>query len=191
MRHTSEDAFADHELVHRFLATRSEGAFRALYRRHTAAMHAVAKRLLGGNEADAEDVIQEAWVRAARSLPGFRWRSTLRVWLTGIAVNCARNRYRRRSAEAVSSSRVTELPAPAHLEGAIDRVALERAVERLPDGYREVLVLHDVYGYTHDEIGEMLGIESGTSKSQLSRARNALRRWLTDTGEEGHERRSS
>lgn len=190
MRHTREDSFEDHELVHCYLATRSEKAFRALYRRHSGAMHAVAVRLLGGSVSDAEDVIQEAWVHAVRQLPGFRWRSTLRVWLTGIAINCARNRYRRRSNEEIQATEVAELPATAPLERTIDRIELERALERLPEGYREVLILHDVHGYTHEEVGDMLGIESGTSRSQLSRARSTLRRWLKERGEESHERRS-
>jgi RNA polymerase sigma-70 factor (ECF subfamily) len=67
---------------------------------------------------------------------------------------------------------------------------LERAIAELPEGYREAIVLHDVFGFTHDEIGRMLGIDSGTSRSQLSRARNTVRRWFHEKGRTGHERRS-
>jgi RNA polymerase sigma-70 factor (ECF subfamily) len=71
-----------------------------------------------------------------------------------------------------------EALAPPRPEGGAGRLDLERAVLRLPDGYREVLVLHDIEGYTHEEIADRLGIAPGTSKSQLSRARDSLRRWL-------------
>jgi RNA polymerase sigma-70 factor (ECF subfamily) len=81
------------------------------------------------------------------------------------------------------------MPATEPLARAIDVMEVQSAVERLPDGYREVLLLHDVQGHTHEEIAEILGIAPGTSKSQLSRARSTLRRWLTDTGE-NDERRS-
>lgn len=184
------DDFNDHRLVHEFLATGSEAAFRALYRRHTPALFAVVVRLLGGNTAEAEDVIQEAWVRAAQKLDGFEWRSTLRTWLTGIALNCARNRYRTNAREAERHTEVTELPVANPMERNIEVIELERAVAQLPEGYREVLLLHDVHGYTHEEVGEILGIESGTSKSQLSRARSTLRRRLSETGDGNLEQRS-
>ena len=182
--------FNDHRLVHEFLATGSEAAFRTLYRRHTPALFAVVVRLLGGNTAEAEDVIQESWVRAAQKLDGFEWRSTLRTWLTGIALNCARNRYRTNAREAERHTEVTELPVATPMERNIEVIELERAVAQLPQGYREVLLLHDVYGYTHEEVGEILGIESGTSKSQLSRARSTLRRRLSETGDGNLEQRS-
>jgi RNA polymerase sigma-70 factor (ECF subfamily) len=85
---------------------------------------------------------------------------------------------------------VTELPAPSPVPATVARVDLERAIATLPDGYREVLILHDIFGYTHEEVGVMLHIESGTSKSQLSRARNVLRRWLDEKGTRRYERRS-
>lgn len=179
-------------LVKRFVNSRDEGAFRALYRAHTPAMLAVVWRYLDGDRTDAEDVVQEAWIRASEKLSTFRWEASLRTWLVGIAINCARNRARSRGAAAardVDLGDIVELPAAS----AATDVALydmERAVARLPEGYREVLLLHDVFGYTHDEIARMLGVESGTSKSQLSRARSSVRRWLNQKGRIGHERRS-
>ncbi len=182
----------DARLVKRFVRGRDEGAFRALYRAHTPAMLAVAWRYVDGDRTDAEDVVQEAWIRAAEKLPSFRWESALRTWLVGIAINCARNRARGKRATQsrdVDLADVVELPAaPAAAD--IATYDVERAVARLPEGYREVLILHDVFGYTHDEIARMLGVESGTSKSQLSRARSSVRRWLTEKGRIGHERRS-
>ena len=183
----------DARLVKRFLAGRDEGAFRTIYRAHTSAMLGVVWRYLNGDRTEAEDVVQEAWIRATDKLSSFRWESSLRTWLVGIAINCARNRARGSTAAAardVDLAEVVELPAPpaGASNGAI--VDVERAVARLPEGYREVLILHDVFGYTHDEIARMLGVESGTSKSQLSRARSSVRRWLDEKGRIGHERRS-
>ena len=181
----------DRRYVAEYLSARSESAFRALYRRHTGALYGVVLRLLNGHEADAEDVIQETWLAAAQKLSTFQWRSSLRTWLTAIAVNCARNRCRRRAREEtrLRAGEVTEMPSAERLERVIDVLEMERAVERLPDRYREVLLLHDVQGHTHVEIAEILGIAPGTSKSQLSRARSTLRRWLEEPGE-NHERRS-
>jgi RNA polymerase sigma-70 factor (ECF subfamily) len=180
----------DRCLAAEYVSRQSEAAFRALYRRHTTALYRVVLRLMGGNVADAEDVVQETWLRAARGLRAFAWRSSLRTWLTGIAINCARNRYRQRAAEvARAGGEVTEMPSAEPLSRVIDEMEMQRAVERLPESYREVLLLHDVEGHTHTEIAEILGIAVGTSKSQLSRARSTLRRWLGETGED-HERRS-
>lgn len=183
----------DADLVRRFVKRRDETAFRTLYRRHAPAMFSIARRLLNGDHAAAEDVLQEAWLRAADRLETFRWESALGTWLVAIAVNCARDRQRkdaRRNARDVSLAAVSELPAPPPLPKHIASVDVARAVARLPEGYREVLILHDVFGYTHEEIGRMLGVESGTSKSQLSRARGTIRRWLGGKGNQDHERRS-
>ncbi len=164
----------DRELAAQFLRTRDEVSFRALFRAHSPALLMLALRMLGGAQADAEDAIQETWIRAIQQLPQFRWESSLRTWLCGIAINCCREVLRRRKpsveldAESVAPKReATGL--------ALD---LESALRALPDGYREVLVLHDVEGYTHEEVSSLLGITSGTSKSQLSRARATMRRWL-------------
>ena len=149
-------------------------AFRELYRLHTPAMFAMALRLLARNGADAEDAIQEAWLRAVRGLGGFRGESTLRTWLVGITVRCALEIGRRRT-RAVDSAAHQEIVRAPDLE----RLDLEAALAALADGYREIVVLHDVHGYTHTEIADLLGIDQGTSRSQLSRARQILRRVLT------------
>lgn len=182
----------DAGLVRRFVRSRDEASFRMLYRKHTPAMFGVVRRLLRDDRAAAEDVLQEAWLRAADGLATFRWESALRTWLVGIAVNCARDRARRQAREAardVDLASVSELPTPPPLPARVASVDLERAIAELPDGYREVLILHDVFGYTHDEIARMTGVESGTSKSQLSRARSTVRRRLGGKGTEHHEPR--
>jgi RNA polymerase sigma-70 factor (ECF subfamily) len=155
------------------VARRDETAFRALYRRHTPAMYAVALRLLARNHSDAEDAIQEAWLRAVRGLAGFRGDSTLRTWLVGIAIRGALETARRRPAVEW-----TEALASSSHPGSVPELDLESAIAGLADGYRHVLVLHDVEGYTHAEIAGLLNISEGTSKSQLSRARAIVRRQL-------------
>ena len=164
------------------VASGDESAFRELYRRHTPAMYAVVLRLLARNFADAEDAVQEAWLRAVRGLADFRGDSALRTWLIGIAIRCALEiGRRRRSLVGPDETTPGRLPAPDV------RLDLEHAIAGLADGYREVVVLHDVYGYTHAEIGDLLGIDGGTSKSQLSRARQILRRAMAGTMESQYE----
>lgn len=139
-------------------------------------MYGVALRLVGRRGEDAEDAVQEAWLRAFRGLRTFRGESSLNTWLVGIAVRCALEICRRRR----DADDVGEVAVPAGRE-AID---LERAVAALAPGYRHVLILHDVYGYTHAEIATLLEIEEGTSKSQLSRARSLMRQLLAPTTKE-------
>lgn len=163
----------DRPLVDRFLRGRDETSFRALYRLHTPALFLLALRLVGNVPADAEDAVQEAWMRAVRSLERFRWESSLRTWLSGITINCCREVLRRRRfGNAPEPSDCPSRPWPASALG------IEALLRALPDGYREVLLLHDLEGYTHEEISRLLDISSGTSKSQLSRARKTLRAWL-------------
>jgi RNA polymerase sigma-70 factor (ECF subfamily) len=168
---------SDDDLVRQVIA-RDEAAFRVLYRRHTAAMYGAAIRLVGGRRDAADDVVQEAWLRAVRDLRRFRWESALRTWLVGITVRCALELTRKTPvAVAAIDLDVAVLPA-------LPPVDLNDAVASLPDGYRHVFVLHDVEGYTHTEIARLLGVDEGTSKSQLSRARAALRRWFARTPED-------
>lgn len=160
-----------------------ETAFRQLYARHTPRLHQLVLRIVGGCEHDAEDVVQETWIRATASLDGFRWESAFSTWLAGIGINCARGLLRRQGRwVALEPGDEPWRPPPLHGE----RIDLERALALLPAGYRAVLVLHDVEGYTHEEIGERLGIAAGTSKSQLFHARRTLRRLLEPTTEGSH-----
>lgn len=167
----------DRDLVEALLVRKDESAFRELYRRLTPRLYMVLLRLLGNNEMDAEDALQETWLRVVRELGGFRWESGLATWLTAIGLNVARDvmRKRQRRPEVVDSRLLEWQPAPAQSGDGID---LERAIAALPDGYRTVLVLHDVEGFTHEEIARWLGISAGTSKSQLFGARRAMRKSL-------------
>ena len=174
----------DRELADAVLQSGDEAAFRTLYRRHTPALYRLALRLGGGDGPWADELVQRAWVRAVEALSRFAWRSTLSSWLSGIAINCARELWRetRTRGETALDSGGEVASVSARPAAADERLDLERAIERLPHGYREVFVLHDVEGYTHEEIGDLLGIEAGTSKSQLSRARQRLRAALEPTG---------
>ncbi len=163
-------------LVKRFLRTGDERSFRELYRRHTPALYRLGLRLAGGSEADAQDAIQDTWIRACKSLSRFEWKSSLRTWLAGILVNRMRelNRGRLRQPEG---NLPDDLPASTIARPG-ERLDLEQAIARLPEGYRQVLVLHDVEGNTHEEIGLLLEISAGTSKSQLFHARKSVRAML-------------
>ena len=159
----------ERELVAAFLDGR-ESAFDSLYTAHAPALYAFLRRLL---PADADDALQDVWLRAARDLKRFRHQSSFRTWLFGIAVNRSREIYR------MAPAAKDELPEVAVDEPPLaDRIDLERAVAQLPLRYREVFTLHDIYEYTHAEIAAMLGIDEGTSKSNLSRARGSLRKWI-------------
>jgi len=156
----------------------NELAFRQLYRRHTPRLRCLVARLIGYEQADVDDTVQETWVRAVRALRGFRWEAALASWLAGIAIRVARETLRhRRRWRFVSAARTESVAGPAI--DLLQRLDLDVAIARLPDGYRTVFVLHDVEGLTHDEIAHLTGIAQGTSKAQLFRARQALRRELT------------
>lgn len=185
-----EDASRDADLIAAILHTRSERAFRALYRRHAPSLFAFARRMVTV-AAEADEVCQETWIRAIESLATFRGESAFRTWLFGIAVNCQRNARRRdaRRASLIESGRdpddhdATPLYAGAseanETGGRLhDRIDIEQAIRRLPEGYRRVFVLHDVHGFRHEDIASMLATTTGTTKSQLHHARRALRRLL-------------
>lgn len=174
-------AAAEASLLDRFLAERDESSFRVLYRRHSPLLYRVILRSLG-REALAEDLLQETWVRAVRGLPGFRRDSSLRTWLTGIALRCCHEARR----AAPPGGEEPASPVAGVVPTSDSRLDLERAVGELAPGRREVLLLHDVEGFTHAEIATLLDIDEGTSKSQLSRARRQVRERLEAAAGEPH-----
>lgn len=167
----------DRPLVAALVARRDPSAFGALYERHGAYLYRLALRLTAGDASAAEDVVHDAWLRAVPRLAGFEWRSRLRTWLAAFVINGARERFRDADRELPLTEQTSEHDT-GPLRGAMDRVDLERALRTLPPKQRHVLLLHDAEGYTHEEIAELLAIDPGTSKSQLSRARAAMRRAL-------------
>jgi RNA polymerase sigma-70 factor (ECF subfamily) len=174
-------AQADDALV-RAAAAGDLQAFESIYRLHVRRVHAVVWRLIGGHEARAEELTQEAFVRAWQALARFRFESSFTTWLHRLAVNTALMDLRsRRESEDLE----TDDEALADLEfGDSQRTALgidlEQAVACLPPRARAVLVLHDVEGWKHEEIAEELGMATGSSKAQLHRARRLLRARLGD-----------
>lgn len=161
-------------LVSRVLAGDSR-AERELYDLHVDRVYRLAYRLTGDPD-QAADCTQETFIRVFEKLASFRGEAALSTWITSIAYSVAFNGMRRRR----SRSREVELDdavrQPTIPQADPDlRASLSRAIDALPDGYRTVFLMHDVEGYTHDEIAGALGIQEGTSKAQLSRARAKLR----------------
>jgi len=150
-------------------------AIRSLYDRYAPRVYAVVRRIAGDDDL-AQDYAQEAWIRAIRALPTFRGDARFSTWLHRIAVNAALQALRK-----TETRRKREGPAPvdAAIPPAVGDSLLQRklegALDGLPEGMRRVLILHDVEGYTHEEIGDALGVTSGTSKSQLFKARAKMR----------------
>ena len=183
-----EQGADDRRLVRCFIDSHDEAAFRELYRAHAAYLYRLALRLTAGRESASQDIVQDTWLRAIPKLPQFRWQSSLRTWLCAVLVNVHREELRRRARDAdraAEARRRLSVVGDAEPNESSD---LERVIAELPDGYREVLVLHDIEGYTHREIATLLGIEEGTSKSQLSRARRTLRTKLESNGVSTHAR---
>ena len=178
---TAVKAPTDRDLADRVVRDGDEAAFRTLYRRYTPGLYRFVLRLLGGNEADSEDIVQQAWVKAVEGLPSFRWEAAFGTWLSGIGLNCCRATFRRKDFRWLALDEHSE-PAAA-IDRPHERIDLESALARLPVGYRTVVVLHDVEGFTHEEIGSRLGISANTSKSQLSRGRRLLRSLLAPLDE--------
>jgi len=157
-------------------------AFEELYRAHAPRLFGLASRMVGRQE--AEDLLQEIFLTAHRKLASYKGDASLGTWLFRLATNLCVDHLRSRSARfsQLSDPIEHELDAPqasvGPVLGVIDRLDLDRALATLPPGSRAVFVLHDVEGFEHREIGGMLGISDGTSKSQLHKARMRLRRAL-------------
>ena len=154
-------------------------AMGALYATHADRVYSVVRRVVGDDHL-AEDVSQDAWVRAFEKLHQFRGDAAFSTWMHRLAVNQAVNRLRSQGRRSkLETAPELRLPIQEPDESVLHQRQLVRALDALPDGYRTVLVLHDVEGLTHEEIGDRLGIAAGTSKSQLHKARARMRDLLT------------
>ncbi len=175
---------ADDALV-RSAAHGDVAAFESLYRQHLKRVHAVVWRLVGGNDARAEELTQETFVRAWQALARFRFESAFATWLHRLAVNTALMDLRaRRDNEDLETDDAALLDLGSGDSAGIRTalgIDLERAVARLPPRARAVLVLHDVEGWKHEEIATELHMAVGSSKAQLHRARKLLRAHLGDS----------
>lgn len=154
-------------------------AFERLYRRHVVRIHSLCHRMVGPQL--AEDVVQDVFLRAWRKLELFEGRSSFGTWLYRLAINVclARRAKAGKRQDRFTHDEIAMERARSPRQRPEARMDLDRAMDRLPPRARQVFVLHDVEGYKHREIGEMLGISTGTSKSQLHEARMALREHLT------------
>ncbi len=157
-------------------------AFEQLYQRHRDRVYGLVWRLCGGDSALAEDLLQEAFVRAWQKLDSFRGESLFFTWLHRLAANVAlsdrRSRVRRARHEEPMGEAVARTAIGARDVSAGKRADLEQAIAQLPERARAVLVLHDVEGYKHTEIAHLTGMAVGSSKAQLHRARKLVKEIL-------------
>jgi len=159
-------------------------AFESLYRLHVDRVYGLCLRMTG-NPSEAEDCTQEAFIQAWNKLSKFRGDSAFSTWMHRIAVNSVLGRMRKARRELDKMQAVTDIsPVPETVGDSGNFEDLQNAVDDLPDGARHVFVLHAVYGYSHDETGDMLGIAAGTSKAQLHRAKRLLASNLKKNGYE-------
>jgi RNA polymerase sigma-70 factor (ECF subfamily) len=164
-------------------------AFEEIYRLHSRRVYALCLRMLG-DPIDAEDLAQEAFMQLFRKIHTFRGESAFSSWLHRLTANVVLMSFRRKKAVTSSLDEMTrindednaprwEIGGPdLRLTGVFDRVNLQTAIEQLPDGYKRMFLLHDVHGYEHNEIAEILECSIGNSKSQLHKARKRLRELL-------------
>jgi len=179
-RDPDQRALGDAETADAALAASGDGrAFERLYRTHVARIHSLVRRMMGPDHAD--DVTQDVFVRAWDKLATFRAEAAFGTWLHRLAVNVILARRTTLGTERGrydDSEDVLEV-VPSRPGSAVElSLDFEHAIGRLPHGARQVFVLHDIEGYRHEEIADMLGIVEGTSKSQLHHARMALRKHL-------------
>ncbi len=169
-----------------------EAAFERLYRSHSRRVYALCLRMVA-NTAEAEELTQEAFLQVFRKIATFRGESAFSTWLHRLTVNIVLMRLRKKTPAVTSLENANdpdeesgqpyrEVGGPHPLMvGLLDRVNLGRAIQRLSEGYRKVFLLHDVQGYEHHEIAEILGCTAGNTKSQLHKARKRLRELLWET----------
>ncbi|HZR28405.1 MAG TPA: sigma-70 family RNA polymerase sigma factor [Terriglobales bacterium] len=159
--------------------------FEVLYHRHKRRVFSLCLRMTG-DHAQAEDFTQEAFLQLYRKIASFRGESAFSTWLHRLSVNIVLMNFRKKGIAEVSLEETSDpleedrpkkdiATIDATLHGSIDRLTLKQAMEDLPPGYRIIFVLHDIEGYEHNEIAEMLGCSIGNSKSQLHKARMKLR----------------
>lgn len=164
-------------------------AFERIYRTHSRKVYTLCLRMVG-DRTDAEDLTQDVFLQLFRKIHTFRGESAFSTWLHRMSVNIVLMRFRKKtladeSLEAIttpeegSSTASREFGGPdLRLNGVVDRITLETAINELPPGYKAMFILHDVQGYNHDEIAEMFGCSAGNSKSQVHKARLRLRELL-------------
>jgi RNA polymerase sigma-70 factor (ECF subfamily) len=188
----STTVLVDSEVVKRAQQGDSD-AFATLFHAHKARIYSVCLRMTN-NAAEAEDLTQDAFLQVFRKIATFRGDSAFSTWLHRIAVNTVLMHFRKKSLSQVSLDEPYSNSDGAkirreygtkdnRLAGCVDRVALASAIKELPPGYRTIFLLHEVEGYEHQEIAEMLGCSVGNSKSQLHKAKLRIRELLAKAPE--------
>jgi RNA polymerase sigma-70 factor (ECF subfamily) len=171
---------ADLDLVGR-IRSGDGAAFETLYRQHATRLYNLASRMIG-THGEADDLLQDIFLLAYRKLGSFRGESSLGTWLYRLAMNhcldVLRNRQTRMGQQTDSLDEPDAVASRVPVLGAVSRIDLERAIESLPPACRAAFLLHDVEGFGHQEVGTMLGISEGTSKSQVHKARMRIRSYL-------------
>ena len=196
--HPTSASPRDAELIAR-AQNGDESAFEGLFHAYKRRIYLLCLRMVG-NAAEAEELTQEAFLQLFRKIHTFRGESAFSTWLHRVAMNITLMRLRKRKTKDIplengDDAEKTDRPerqygsADLALTGVIDRVCLDLAVTKLPEGYKRVFELHDVLGYEHNEIAKMLGCSVGNSKSQLHKARLRLRK-LLGAGFRGNPRES-
>ena len=165
----------------RLAASGNISAFEMIYERYHRRTYSLCLRMTS-NQTEAEDLTQEVFVQLFRKIGSFRGDSAFSTWLHRLTVNQVLMHFRRRSVKNERTSEDGEMPEQAVAGSAnpnrmqvVDRIALKNAIAELPNGYRNVFVLHDIEGFEHEEVARLMGISVGTSKSQLHKARLKLR----------------
>jgi RNA polymerase sigma-70 factor (ECF subfamily) len=160
-------------------------SFEELYRRHHRRVYSICLRMLQ-NPTEAEDLTQDVFVQLFKKIGSFRGDSAFTTWLHRMTVNQVLMHFRKRNVklEKVTEEGETPIQIVMGTENPnkmpiVDRIALQDAMDQLPNGYKNVFLLHDVQGYEHEEVAKILGCSVGTSKSQLHKARLKLRKILT------------
>ena len=159
-------------------------AFEEVYQRHHRRVYSICLRMLK-NTTEAEDLTQDVFIQLHRKIGSFRGDSAFTTWLHRLTVNQVLMHFRKRNVKFEKTTEEGETPVQV-VDGTlnprkmpvVDKIALENAIDQLPNGYRNVFVLHDVEGYEHEEVARILGCSVGTSKSQLHKARLKLRKLL-------------
>lgn len=186
--HWNAENFSEAEAL-RLAQQGDADAFESLYRRHSPRVYALCLRMVK-NPANAEDLTQETFLAVFRGIRDFRGQSAFSTWLHRVTRNTVLMGFRKRRVQETSLDEIIDpessAPRPhvelgvsdAHLEGTADRMLLCSAVDRLSRGFRATLLLHDLHGYEHSEIAAIMGCATGTSKSQLHKARLRVRQML-------------
>jgi RNA polymerase sigma-70 factor (ECF subfamily) len=159
---------------------RDPKAQEAMYRRFSPKMYGVCLRF-AGNKMEAEDILQEGFIKIFTHLQDYQFKGSMEGWIRKAMINTAINYYRKKSKE-LADINLEQVSGISYIEeDAIDKLAAEelvKLIQKLPEGYRLIFNLNVIEGFTHKEIGEMLGISENTSKSQLSRAKSALQEMI-------------